>query len=466
MTKFETKVYEYINEFDMLEANDKIVVGLSGGADSVCLLLVMDKLLNESGMPQRLVAVHINHHIRGKEADEDETFARNLADKLGIVFEVYHKDIKAMARELGVTVEEAGRKFRYECFNDAAKKHSCNKIAVAHNKNDLAETVIFNMVRGSGIKGLSGIAPKRDNIIRPLLDFERSEIEEYLASLSQDFRIDSTNETLDYDRNKIRHIILPTLAEINSKAVEHICQIANESADTYTYVHNKALEECGNYFADEDVGKTVSINVNEVFHLNQILQEHIAHEAICKVAGQKKDITRKHVTSVTKLLYQETGKQVELPYGIKARRSYDSIIISNEIEKTNDFRINITADKMYDVPEFGTLEISYLENNANLEISKKIYTKMIDYGKIKGNLCIRTPEEGDYIIIDSKGNSKKLTRVFIDNKIDRSKRVSWPVIACGKEIIWAIGLRYSEAYKVDLSTKRILLMNFIRKEGE
>ena len=167
MDKFVEKINAYMRSQDMGKSCGHLVIGLSGGADSVCLLVVMRKIGYE------ITAVHINHHIRGKEADRDEHFCEELCDRLGIELKVYHKDIAGMAAEQGITVEEAGRAYRYQCFAEVADRYEGARIAVAHNKNDLAETIIFNMARGSGINGLSGIKPVRDRIIRPLLDTTR-----------------------------------------------------------------------------------------------------------------------------------------------------------------------------------------------------------------------------------------------------------------------------------------------------
>lgn len=464
MKKFLSNIYSYICEHNMIEPSDRIVVGLSGGADSVCLLVALSELSDRLGIScDGIFAVHINHMIRGTEADGDEAFAKALCDRLGITFISYRKDIKSYAAELGCTVEEAGRKYRYKCFDDVSEKYNCNRTAVAHNKNDLAETVVFNMLRGSGLKGMSGIQPVRGNIIRPLLDVTRQQIEEYLSDCNQSYRNDSTNDTLDYDRNKIRHVILPAMQEVNSSAVRHICQMAEEAKNSYSFIHHKALEKYDGYVEDDDFGRTITLDVNSIYKYNPVLQEHVIHEAIGDVAGIKKDITRRHIMAVVGLLYQDTGKVVELPYGIRARRSYEKLIITNKQETASDYYIDITDEGVYNIPEWGSIEISFISNNTGIEVSKKVYTKMADYGKMKDNLCIRTPEDGDYITIDSNGNTKKLSRVFIDNKIDREKRADWPVLACGHEIVWVLGVRYSESYKIDKETTKIIYMNCIRK---
>ena len=460
----------------MLENMDGLVMGLSGGPDSVCLLRVMCELAGCFGIGKdRIYCVHVNHMIRGEEADADEEFAGRLCGELGLPFVCFKKDITAYAGQIGCSVEEAGRKYRYDCFRQVMKENNINRLAVAHNKNDVAETVIFNMLRGTGIKGMSGIKPVRDDVIRPLLFCNREDIEKYLESIGQDYRTDSTNLSTDYDRNRIRHMILPELKEINSNAIEHIYNFAAEAEKVYEYVHKRAEEDMRFILSDEEVwdkdcsdeaGLTIiNIDINKLEKCDDVIKEHIIHEAIARMAGSRKDISRKHILAAFELCRADTGKQVMLPYGICARRSYDNIIMTKSRDAKEAYNVDINGDGSYEIADVGTFSISVEPWKAGMEVSKKIYTKMVDYGKIKGNICIRTPKSGDYIIIDGKGSSKKLSRLFIDKKIDRVKRLTWPVIACGNEIIWAVGLRYSEAYKVDENTYNVMCINF-KGKGE
>ena len=464
MSKFLNRVLKYIGENNMISPQDRIVVGLSGGADSVCLLMVLYRLRERLGLAQdALVAVHINHMIRGQEADLDEEFARKLCQDLNITFEAFKKDIPAYARENKLSEEEAGRSYRYESFRKVMENRGMDKIAVAHNKNDLAETVIFHMLRGSGLKGMSGISPVRDQIIRPLLDVNREDIEAYLEDIGQEYRNDSTNETLDYQRNRIRHVILPAMNQINSGGIEHICQMANEAKASYEFIYQQALKAYEACREPKAEAGTVTLNISQFCKYNEILQEHIIHEALGQVAGKKKDITRKHIACVVGLTSQETGNWVRLPYGIIARKNYDELILGIEQEKSLGFNIDIVESGSYTLPDGCVIEASICEKSAPLEVSKKIYTKVADYGKIDDAICIRTPQEGDYIVIDSAGKTKKLSRVFIDNKIDREERRLWPVVASGHEIIWVVGLRYSEKYKVTQETTRVIHLKYIGK---
>ncbi|MDE6025854.1 MAG: tRNA lysidine(34) synthetase TilS [Lachnospiraceae bacterium] len=463
---FIEKTKKYIDEYNMLSDTEGLVVGISGGADSVCLMLALCRLAGDYGIKkEHIYGVHINHMLRGTEADRDELFVKELCSRLEVCCVVFKKDISAYAKELGCSVEEAGRAYRYMCFEDIRKKNKKYKIAVAHNKGDMAETVIFNILRGSGLKGLSGIAPVRDNIIRPLLDSTRNEIEAYLDECNQGFCNDSTNDSTHYDRNKIRHNIIPQMEAINSNAISHICDVAEEAQKSYRFIHDEALKHVVEKSANNNLEKSISIDIENIQKEDIVLLEHIVREAIIEVAGKQKDINRKHINSVVDLIYNETGKQVILPYNIVARKSYDKLMISNEAADRQRYDIEISGQGTYAVPGHGSLTVTCLKKDDITEVSKKIYTKMVDYGKIHGKFCIRAPEAGDYIIIDGMGNSKKLSRVFIDSKIDRNLRDTWPVVACGSEIIWAVGLRYNADYKIDDDTQDVLCMEY-KREGE
>ncbi|MBQ8952404.1 MAG: tRNA lysidine(34) synthetase TilS [Lachnospiraceae bacterium] len=461
MDKFLIKIKAYMNKYNMADKDSRIVIGLSGGADSVCLLRVMKAL------GYAVTAVHINHQIRGKEADEDESFCKRLCDELGVELISFHKDIMAYASEEGLTVEEAGRKFRYRCFDEVAARYENSRIAVAHNKNDMAETIIFNMVRGSGLNGLAGIKPVRDNIIRPLLDAGRDEIEKFLRSISQDYVTDVTNLSCDYDRNKIRHIILPELSKINDNALTHICEIGFDAGEGYKYISDIAKELYIGFAHEEKTDDNIIFRVifeeADLRNAEEIIRGELVYEAMYRIAGRKKDISRKHVSDTLSLLDKETGSSINLIYNLRSRKSYEQLIIETNIDNQTLYNIDISGEGVYEIDGYGALKISLMDNSEDISIAKNIYTKMADYGKIKDNLCIRTPQDGDYIIIDRDGNKKKLSRVFIDCKIDRESRLSWPVIAVGNEIIWVIGLRFSEAYKIKEDTSKIICMNYIRK---
>ena len=225
MTKIEEKVRNFCLTKGLLDTGDSVVVGLSGGADSVCLLFILLDLKKELDL--EVSAIHVNHGIRGDEAQRDENFCRELCRVNKVPFKCVKVDVPAIAEQRGESIEEAGRNIRYEEYNIYADVIGANKIAVAHNRNDVAETFMFQLFRGSRLAGLSGIRPMNGRIIRPILPLTRKEIEQYLSGKRQGYVVDSTNLSLQYSRNFIRNKILPAAEELQPKALEHITSTAD-----------------------------------------------------------------------------------------------------------------------------------------------------------------------------------------------------------------------------------------------
>ena len=244
MNEIIDKIYRYIEQNNMLTDCERVVVGLSGGADSVCLLMVLKGYIERRRLQTELCAVHVNHGIR-QEAGDDEEFARALCERMGVEFMAYHIDAAGLAKQLGMSVEEAGRKERYRIFNEACKGRNA-RIAVAHHMNDQAETVLMNLSRGTSLKGIGGIRPVRDNIIRPLLSVTRAEVEEVLKGLNQPYVTDATNLCNDYTRNSLRNVVIPYMTEkVNAHTVENIADAAEELQKNFDFIEaeaNKARE--------------------------------------------------------------------------------------------------------------------------------------------------------------------------------------------------------------------------------
>ena len=486
------QIIKYMDSYKMLSPGDGVVAGISGGADSVCLLTILSryrKCMAEENNCQpdealKIVAVHINHMIRGSEADEDQIYVQRFCEELGVHFVSYKEDIPKMAQERHLTEEEAGRIFRYECFKKEADKleedgfagygdevhtvqsfrRNAVKIAVAHNKNDLAETVLYNMIRGSSLLGLSGIKPVRGRIIRPLLMTERSAIEEYLNEQNISYRTDSTNLVPDYSRNKIRLMVMPLLREINAGADQHIADIALD-AIRYEEDINKEIDNFNGYLtdADDNVSESVydadntedrgsspvsrcELDIQKMAGLGTLARGELILRNVEKVCGRRKDITRDHVTSILKLTETESGKRIDLPYNMYAERVYDKLIISlkNQDRKSAP----------------GSIEIRKYPYTADIDISKKEYTKMLDCDKINNTLVLRNPRPDDYIVINEAGNRKKLSRFFTAQKVERDLRRSIPVVADGNEIVWIVGMRLSERYKIGAKTREVIEITY------
>ena len=487
------KVFAYIKEHRMLQPGDRVVAGVSGGADSVCLLFLLLEWQKES--PLEIAVVHVDHGIR-KEAEEDARYVEKLCGEYGIPYFLTRADVRARARREKCSEEEAGRRTRYEAFEQAAEEWKATKIAVAHNSNDRSETQLFHLFRGSGIRGLASILPVRDRIIRPLLCLERGEIEEYLNRRGIPYCRDATNEEDDYTRNRIRHHILPYAEQhIATGCVEHMNQTAELLAETEEYLEQqtqKAAEQCIRAMNGPDDEKerattdrigVVYVDVKRFLELHPVIRKRLLYEEVKKLSPGQKDITYRHILELLTLFTQDGNRTICLPFGIRGRREYGEVVLSvDNAERKISRKLPSMAEQILDLAlpagqagrialEEGTLEYSVCDLADALEKNQEVptnqYTKWFDYDKIKKCPVIRTRQTGDYLTIaDGRGGviHKSLKSYLVDQKIPCTERDRLPILAEEDHVLWAVGYRISEYYKVTENTKRILEVQFIRKE--
>ena len=355
------------------------------------------------------------------------------------------------ARESSSSLEEAARELRYDIFEGYE-----GKIAIAHNMEDNAETVIFNMVRGARLEGLTGISKIRGRYIRPLLDCSRADIEEYLSERNQPYRNDSTNEDSIYTRNNIRHNIIPRLREINPRAVEHISKLTDMQSMAVDYINKQSGIAYGKYVKGNMLSRDI---LNEEL----IIAQNVAYRFMCEFAGSKKDITSTHVEQVLNMLNGNVGRETHLPYNMIVRADYDYIEILTGRDESKELRgINISLDmsKIGDVEmldwEDWHLRLELKSRKSETEIGSNNYTKILDYDKIIDGVCVRNRQSEDYIVINNKGSKKSISRYMIDEKIPSHMRDRELLICDGHHVMYVVGRRISEAYKVDDDTKRVL----------
>lgn len=450
-------VVKTIRQFNMIEEGDKIVVGVSGGADSVCLLLNLVEYQRQKNF--ELQVVHVNHLIRD-DAAQDAEFVKKLCLRLNIPFFYVEEDVAAIAREEGLTVEEAGRYVRYKAFRTS----NCNKIAVGHNRDDSVETFMFNLCRGSGLRGLTGIAPVTESIIRPLINTSRLDIQEYLGSMSQEYRTDSTNLQTDYTRNKLRLEIIPAMEQgINSRTKDHIAAISEELREVSDY-----MDEIVQKLYDENCyGKSgeLSFDKGKLRALPPILIRQLILKGISDIVPGRKDITRAHVDSIVSLINAKGEKLVSLPYGLRAVAKYDKIVIDKSSSPEDTYKEGLDLQIMVDdeSPEWEgsldggiTIRASLFPYKKSMTIPCDICVKWFDYDKIKCCVQLRSRKTGDFMELDDQGHTKSIKKLMIDEKLQSSQRESWPMLADGNHVMWVLGLRMSNYYKVKDDTKRIL----------
>lgn len=461
------KVRQTIENNDMLRRGDTVIAGISGGADSVCLLSIL--LEFKKALELNIVAVHVNHGIRGEEALRDENFVKNLCESLEVPCVIYRENVPEYAKANSMTEEEAGRVIRYRNFYAECKKHGAKVIAVAHNHDDRAETILFNLIRGSSLTGLSGIKPVTKSeemtgvrLIRPLLGCSRAEIEEYLKEKNQNWCEDSTNEDTAYTRNYIRRELIPAMERLSPKVKAQLVGLGDEAGEADEYIR-----ECADRVYQKACLKNELI-LSLCEEQPEIIKKEVVYRFICENTGKKKDISRVHVSNILKLFENEVGKSVDLPYDISVRRDYDRLIAikRNEEKSVISFEpIEIFTDRdgEYDLGNGKLLRLRCFDYIGNCEIPKEKHLVWFDADKIGQKLVLRTVREGDYFCPYSDGRTKKLNRLFIEEKIGRSERMSMPVIAEGSRCIWIPGIRRDEALRLNENTKKVIEMEIVER---
>ncbi|MDD3368135.1 MAG: tRNA lysidine(34) synthetase TilS [Lachnospiraceae bacterium] len=469
------KVRNYAKQYHMLEADETVVIGLSGGADSVCLLFMLLELQKE--IPFHIAALHVNHGVR-MDAAQDACYAELLCRENGVPFTLVEEDVPAVAEILGISTEEAGRQIRYHCFGELLKYNgNYGKIAVAHHRNDRAETILFHLFRGTGLAGAAGIRPVRDRIIRPLLCLTREEIEEYLAEREITYCIDSTNEEDTYTRNKIRHFMIPFAErEISEQSIAHLCSAGEMFGEADDYIRRQAgkvFAECVTCASGEKTDGTeavsmLQIRVNAFLKADEFLQKYVILQTLEKLTESRKDISSVHVMQIMALFQKESGKQVLLPYGLRAVREFDVVKFYKQEQDQRQEKKWKTQQKPVPVKIEGKPEGKFgfdgkksfimrvFPRNKSQRIPEKRYTKWFDYDKIVECLIIRNREIGDYLTINDTFGKKSIKEYMIQEKIPQTKRDKLPLIAEGNHILWVVGHRISTYYRVTDTTKQIL----------
>ena len=418
------KVISALTDYSMTNGASHIIVGLSGGADSVCLLHFLNSVKDAYGFS--LSAAHVNHGIRGDEAMRDAEFCRSICNELGVDFNYFEADCVSLAAEQGIAVEECGRNIRYEFFGSLCKD-STYRIATAHNANDNAETLLFNVARGAGLKGACGIPRVRDNIIRPLVFCSRNEIEGYCNENDLNYVTDSTNLCDDYTRNKIRHNALPVLAEVNSGAIRNITAFTESAADVYDYISKAA----GDLISKADIG-------NGFYDAEVLLQAHrsLRSECIVKLFSDVSTsaIDRQKVNAVADLLCEKGRLQIYGSIFAECIKNRFRFFINNS--SAGDDKLLVEPDAFGEISFNGyTICVKGYEK-CSKNVNKNLLDNLIDCDKIVGNLWLRARAEGDKFTFADRKVTKSLKKLFNELAIPVEERDKIPVLCDDMGVVW------------------------------
>lgn len=435
------KVKNTIEKYHMLENVKSVAVGVSGGADSMCLLHILSRLKEEYGIIIKVV--HLNHGIRGEEALRDENTVKSYCEKNNIELLTFHKDIPFLAKERNMGEEECGRYERYQCFACA----DCDAVATAHTLSDSVETMVFNLLRGTGTKGLCGIPPIRDgNIIRPLIDCTREEIEEYCSENNITYVTDSTNLTNEYKRNFIRHNIVPLFSQINSAYSANIGSALDILRQENDYMDYSALE----LLSKAKLENGYSCSVFNKAH------EAVRKRAIAKLLSDKmsKSTERRHIDLVNDLILTEKGK-IELNKHLYLCCENGIISFQTPVKKSEKWECHLSDENKFLTP-YGTFAV--LKGDLG-NIKNK---NAVDGDKLLGELKMTSRKQGDSFYFAKRKNTKSLKKLFCEDKIPLEDRNRLAVLRCGDKLVWVENYGTDGRYLPGEKTENILI---IKKEG-
>ena len=454
-----SKVRSTIKKYSMLEKGDEVIVAVSGGPDSVFLLHVLNEL--KKGLDLTLIVVHLDHCIRGMDSKRDCKFVENLARGLHLPFESKSVDVPAVKKAERVSTQQAARDVRYEFFSDMLKKYKAQKVALGHNADDQAETVLMRLIRGAGVKGLCGIPPIRDGVfIRPLIEIERSMIEGFLSKNRIEFVIDSSNKEDIYLRNKIRNILMPILIkEYNPGIVQNLIHTSEILRREDKFLDKLAFDSFSKTRVHND-NESLTLDVLHLRHMDESMQIRVLRKAIESFSCGLKRIGYKHIESIMQMLSRTDGnKSLNLPGGIYVERRYNEMMIRRREVKERPFCYSfsqvphsVRVEEIDKVIEFKVVQ----PNSKHLKFDIDPNVAFIDYGQIRYPVIIRNFKEGDRFQPMGMNGTKKLKDFFIDNKIPKSIRKEIPLLVFNDLIAWVIGLRIDHRVMVREYTREIL----------
>ena len=469
LLEFEKKVAGFIEANSLFGSADKVLLAVSGGADSTALLYAVCALKAENVLGGDILCAHINHQLRGLESDGDEAFVIAQADKLNLAITTRRLNVRGFARKNKLSIETAARKLRIESLLDIAEANSCKWVATAHQKDDNAETVIQRLVRGTGFRGLGGIWPLRcfaDGIsfVRPLLCVRRDEIIEYLRKRNLKWRVDRTNDDCNYRRNYIRHRLLPALQrQCTGSIVEQLSELAQSAQKFYSLVCS-SVEKIWPELADCTTDNIV-LDLNSFLTQPPAVKVEIVRRSLTHLGSGERDLAHQHYERILQLSQQNiSGRKIELPDGFVVRREYGNLILARRQESST---VKKHTDKivMLQVPgwtQFGSflIEATILETDKKrfekFKQEKPNFVEWFDLDKVKLPIVVRFRQSGDRFWPLGLTGEKRIGKFLTTAKVPQQIRKKVLIVADTEKIIWVWPIRISEQAKVTSQTRKIL----------
>jgi len=499
----ESKVINFIQRYSLISPGEVVIVGVSGGADSVCLLHVLTKW--QKGLGIKLHVAHLNHQLRGVESEADAEYVSDLAGSLGIPTTIDRQDVAAYKIERNCSIEEAARELRYAFLARVAREVGANRIAIGHTKDDQVETILMHILRGTGITGLCGLAPcspmaydsqgtswpasplslraKRSNllVIRPLLDITREETTSYCQEHQLAPRIDSSNLSLSFFRNRLRLQLLPLLRQYNPGVDQALLRLADIAKEDNAVIEQQASELWEEVARQEN--NTIYLDRTQIASLPIALQRQLLRAAVTRLAGDARDIEARHIEAARSLLNKPVGKIISLPHGFICQGGYDEIVIVSTAKQSQlppcpfpplagEFPLKVPGETVFPgwkvISSIVRGRVDSLSLRGALSAGEATCQSNLvadfDFHKAGTELFVRQRRPGDKFQPLGMNMPKKLREFMVDAKIPRSWRGDIPIVCSPQQIIWVVGWRIDDRVKVTEASKEILHLEFTKSE--
>ncbi len=445
-----SRVEETVKKHYMLYGGERVLVALSGGPDSVCLLHVLSRMKERWRLT--LHAIYIDHGLR-KEASEEADFCRGLCEQLGAGFSTYSIDVKGFAEAEGLGIQEAARMLRYRLLQDEAIRHDFDRIATGHHADDMAETILIRLIRGTGPLGLAGIPPVRGKIIRPLIELERWMIEDYLREQGLRYMMDASNLKRDYLRNRVRLDLMPILKRFNPKIVNSLYRTARILREENDFIEVKVTKALMRLISRKD-SERIELFLAPMENLERVILRRALMRAINEVKSLR-GISSEHIEDIIDLIYEgQTGSRLYLPDDIRVIKGYSTLVITaKKPERVGEYELKIPGETV--IREASVVLISSIHSELD-EFGDGKVMAVFDFDTLRMPLKVRARRPGDYFYPFGLGKRKKLQDFFVDAKVPRDQRDSVPLIVSGDDIAWVVGYRMDDRFRVTPSSQRIL----------
>ena len=467
----EQRVLRFIQEHRLVSSQQTLLVAVSGGPDSVCLLHILVNLQNELGTG--LHVAHLNHQLRGAESEADARYVSDLAHQLGIPATIEERDVKSHQTQHHLSLEEAAREVRYTFLAEVARSIGVSQVAVGHTIDDHIETILMHLIRGTGTRGLRGLQPSTEwqlrqpgnslNIIRPLLQINRQETTDYCHNHKLNPRLDASNLSLSPLRNRMRHQLLPLLKSYNPRVAEALLRTAQIAGDDLAFLD----EECTRLWDKiaQEQGDTIILDKERLLELPSALKRHLLRIAIGKLLGNLKDIETRHIEGIMAALAKPAGRRISLPGGLIFAIEYNRYLLAPGAAALSplpilrgEFPLKLPGETLLPGWRIETAIIS----REQMAEKNDDFTAYLDLDKTGNKLAVRSRQPGDRFQPLGLSQPKKLGEFMIDAKIPRAWRQRIPIVCSPSQILWVVGWRIDERVKVTEDTKRVLCLEFKR----